>query len=324
MHDRPAAIAIEPQAENLMVAEVRLRLWHLRHSDPDRPLVILLHGMRDVSRSLLPVARALQAQFNVVLFDQRGHGESDYPGAYTLEHFYFDLHQVIEHLQQDHPARPLGLVAHSLGGQIASRYAGLFASQVQGLLLVEGLGPPDPTWPDVEPDYWQDLDRYRALVLERFALPSRLRALPDRAFAAQRLLHNNPRLTPARARAIAEVATIQRTVDGEPQWHWAFDPRVASTFVGFSEESSQRLWQAVTAPVLTITGDLAEEYWRGAMLYGADYKGRFQPGEYEARIAPFANIRHERFEGSGHMVHFDEPERLAATAVAFMATALGA
>ena len=80
---------------------------------------------------------------------------------------------------------------------------------------------------------------------------------------------------------------------------------------------SERLWQAVRCPVLTITGDHAHEYWRTALPHN-DYTGHFQPGEYEARIRNFANIEHESFEGSGHMVHFDEPERLAERTLHFL------
>lgn len=317
-----AGVLPQPTPDQVDVGGVKLTLWRLDHADPARPLAVLLHGMRDVGRSLLPIARTLAADFNVAILDQRGHGDSDYPGAYSIEHFYYDLYQVIAHLQAATPQRPLALIGHSLGGQIAARYAGLFAEQVQALLLVEGLGPPDPTWPQVQADYWQDIDRYRKLVLERFSLPRRLRALPDLDFAVQRLRHNNPRLSDSRAREIVGVATHRVSVDGQQELHWAFDPRVASAFVGFSEASSQRLWQAVTAPVLTITGDLAEEYWRGAMLYDGNYSGRFAPGEYEARISHFKHIEHERFDGSGHMVHFDEPARLADRAATFLKATL--
>lgn len=307
-----------PVAEDLEVASVRLRLWRLNHADPARPLVLLLHGMRDVGRSLMPVARILEPHFNVVLLDQRGHGASDYPGAYSMTYFYYDLHQVLAHLQAQHPQRPAALIAHSLGGQIASRFAGLFAEQVQALVLVEGLGPPDPSWPTPRSEQAFDLPGYRALVLDRMALPPRLRPLPDRDFAITRLLHNNPRLAPEQAKALARVAVREETVAGARELHWAFDPRVAAAFVGMTADDGPPLWAAIAAPVLTITGDLADEYWRGAMHYGEGYSGRFQPGEYEARIQPFPNIRHERFDGSGHMVHFDEPERLAKRCLSFL------
>ncbi|MFK7914731.1 MAG: alpha/beta fold hydrolase [Pseudomonadales bacterium] len=305
------------RAEDLQVGEVRLRLWHLDHADSSRPRVVLLHGMRDVGRSLLPVAQALTGQFNVTLLDQRGHGASDYPGAYSMEHFYYDLHQVIAHLNSA-DRESVALIGHSLGGQICARFAGLFPELVHSLVLIEGLGPPEPQWPRPATTAPLDIASYRALLLDRMALPARTRALPNLEFAAGRLQLNNPRMSSQQAGRVARVATRSLPAGADDSaLHWAFDPRVASAFVGFSLAESERLWQAVNCPVLTITGAHAHEYWRTAVPY-PDYSGHFQDGEYQARIAHFGNIEHQQFDGSGHMVHFDEPERLAECARKFL------
>lgn len=303
--------------EDVVVGEVRLRLWHLDQHSITQPRVLILHGMRDVARSLLPVAQALSSRVNVTMLDQRGHGASDYPGAYSMEHFYYDLYRIITHLTGSSSA-PVILLGHSLGGQICARFAGLFPELVQGLVLVEGLGPPEPNWPSNAAQEPMDIAHYRALLLDRMAIPARTRALPDLAFAANRLRINNPRMSTQRAEFIASITTKVHSTPGQPDaLHWAFDPRVASAFVGFSIDDSQRLWQAVACPVLTITGDHAHEYWRSAMPY-PNYSGQFQDGEYQARIAHFDTIAHEAFDGSGHMVHFDEPERLAQRSLAFV------
>lgn len=309
--------------EDLHVVDVRLRLWHLDNGSTDRPRVVILHGMRDVARSLLPLAEVLADQFDVTLLDQRGHGASDYPGAYSMEYFYYDLYQVITHLQGNADA-PVALVGHSLGGQICARFSGLFPELVRALVLIEGLGPPDPNWPAEPADESFDIDRYRQTLLDRLSISAAMRPLPSVAFAAQRLRVNNPRMSAAQAEFTARIATREVvSADGNKELHWAFDPRVASAFVGFSMADSQRLWQANRAPVLTITGDLAHEYWRSA-LPAPNYSGEFQPGEYAQRIAHFRNIEHERFAGSGHMVHFDEPDRLARSVRAFLQRTLPA
>lgn len=309
------------RAEDLQVADTRLRLWHLEQKPTEgtesRPRVLILHGMRDVSRSLLPVAEPLAQTHAVTLLDQRGHGASDYTGAYSIEHFYYDLHSVIRHLQGADQT-PVTLIGHSLGGQICARFAGLFPELIARLVLVEGLGPPEPNWQPGLARAPQEIEQYRAALLQRLSIPARMRPLADRAFAAERLLANNPRLTPERAAFIAGVAT--REIDNGKngtELHWAFDPRVASAFVGFSLADSERLWRAVRCPVLTITGDHADEYWRTAVLQDG-FTGRFQDGEYAARIAHFQQIEHDSFAGSGHMVHFDEPEHLASRVQAFL------
>ncbi|MGI9328673.1 MAG: alpha/beta fold hydrolase [Pseudomonadales bacterium] len=307
--------------EDLFAGEVRLRLWHLAQTNAhsDKPLVLMLHGMRDVSRSLLPVAETLADSFTVVLLDQRGHGASDYPGAYSIEHFYFDLHRVIAHLQKEIGQRPLALVGHSLGGQIAARFAGLFPELLDALVLIEGLGPPDPHWPADPVARTQDVLRYRAQILDRYSIPARSRSLPSVEFAANRLRVNNPRLAADQALLAARLAThLQLDEQGNEQRYWAFDQRVATALVNLSTAEGIPLWQATRCPTLSITGDLSYEYWCAAMGLPDDYSGKFQAGEYEARISNFADIEHLRFDNSGHMIHFDEPQRLARATQEFL------
>lgn len=309
----------DPVAVPLTVSGVELCSWNLPGSAGQRdrsPLLVMLHGMRDIARGLLPVAWPLSERFDVRLFDLRGHGESDYTGTYSVPQYYYDIYVLLTKLREQAPGRPLYLFGHSLGGQLAARCAGLFPELVDALVLAEGLGPPRPQWPQEQADEDAQISFLREQLLARFQMPAATRPLPDRAFAAQRLLINNPRLDPEQARLTARYAT-REAPDGTLRW--AFDARVSTVFVGFDERDSARLWRRVRCPVLTITGDLADEYWRSVHPL-ADYTGVFQPGEYETRISVFRTVRHLRFEGSGHMVHFDEPERLAAETGGFLAS----
>ena len=102
------------------------------------PPLVMLHGMRDVAMSLMPVAQALSRHYQVYLPDLRGHGLSAQSGDYAMPHFLFDLHCLFDQLID----KPAGLFGHSLGGQIASRFAALYPDLVPAAILVEGLGPP--------------------------------------------------------------------------------------------------------------------------------------------------------------------------------------
>ncbi|MEM6709850.1 MAG: alpha/beta hydrolase [Pseudomonadota bacterium] len=302
-----------PQAHALKVSSQSLTCWRF----PDvggagRPRLVMLHGMRDVARGLLPVAWPLTERFELHLYDLRGHGASARSDVYSLYQYYFDVYTLLAELRR--APEPLYLFGHSLGGQLAARIAGLFPELVDGLVLAEGLGPPRPNWNQALTSEDEDVKALRAQLLDRFSLTASLRPLPDTEFAAARLRANNPRLSAEQALLTATVAT-RRNESGE--LHWDFDPRVATVFVGFDEGESARLWRQVTCPVLTITGDCADEYWR-SLYPGGTYSGHFQPGEYEARISAFRTIEHKRFEHSGHMVHFDEPDRLAAAIQDFL------
>jgi pimeloyl-ACP methyl ester carboxylesterase len=275
--------------------------------DDTAPPLVMLHGMRDVAASLLPVAEPLATRFRVVLPDLRGHGESDQPGAYTFEHYLFDLHRVLQALRLD----PVHLFGHSLGGQIAVRYAAVFPTQVLSTILAEGLGPPDRPGDD-DSTAW--LAHHGAHLLDLLAIPQRQRPLPDLDFAVSRLLVNNPRLNPIRARALAEQAT-RLTDSGERVW--AFDPRVQSVFVAHARRLDvEPYWRSVRCPVLIVSGDLAHEYWCRQIPIAWD--GRFAPDELEARVRTFARAEHVALADAGHMVHFDQPAALTRAVADFL------
>jgi pimeloyl-ACP methyl ester carboxylesterase len=57
-------------------ANARMPLAYVEWPRPGAPLLVLLHGSRDHSRSWDPIARALQRTHHVVAPDLRGHSDS--------------------------------------------------------------------------------------------------------------------------------------------------------------------------------------------------------------------------------------------------------
>ena len=117
----------------------RLRLHYVDWGNPEAPPLLLVHGGRDHCRNWDWVAQALRQDWHVIAPDLRGHGDSEWPsdGNYNMAGFVYDLAQLI-HQQR---LSPVTIVAHSLGGNIAIRYAGVFAEHVRKLVAIEGLGP---------------------------------------------------------------------------------------------------------------------------------------------------------------------------------------
>lgn len=298
----------EPGSLQIDANGVALHVYTL--GDPEKRPLVMLHGMRDVALSLLPVAEHLSHDYHVLLPDLRGHGRSARPGNYALPQYLFDLHCVFSRLldsptvgeRSSHP-QPAALFGHSLGGQIVSRFAALFPQLVAAAVIVEGLGPPDRA---MDPATALTVEGDR--LLQTLGIPVQSRALPSIEFAAERLRANNPRLQPDHALAIARRAT---ELDQAGNLHWAFDPRVRSVFVGGAPLEGERYWAAVRCPALIVSGRHAAEYWRGAIPAGPDWQGEFAPGELETRAGLFSDHELLVFEHSGHMVHFDEPDRLA-------------
>lgn len=297
-----------PRQHRLTVAGVGLSVLEL--GDADAPPLVMLHGMRDVAWSLLPVAETLARNHRVLLPELRGHGASDQPGNYGIDQFLFDLYHVAEQLS----ATRAVLFGHSLGGQITARYAALFPDRVRALVVVEGLGPPARPG---EADGAAQLRGHGEHLLNVLAIGQAQRPLPDEAFAAERLLANNPRLDPAYARELAHHATRR---NGAGELVWAFDPRVRSVFLGIPPGDAERYWRQVRCPTLVVTGDLAHEYWRTQM--SLEWDGTFAPGELDARVRCFAAAQHVAFANAGHMVHYDCAPALTRAVIDFLESKL--
>ncbi len=298
----------EPRRHRVDANGVRLNVYSLGSHDAGRPPIVMLHGIRDVALSLMPVAARLAREFPVYLPDLRGHGDSDKPGGYSMVQLVYDLHVVLNDLVR----QPAVLFGHSLGGHVVCRSAALYPDQARALVVVEGLGPPEGRRPD-DPALALRMEGER--ILQTLGIPASQRPLPDLAFAAGRLLANNPRLNPDRALELARHGTLTNEAG---ELNWAFDPRVQSVFVGTDTDAAERYWSAVRCPTCVVTGGHAGEYWAKAMPADSGWNGEFAPGELEARIRTFPDAEHVALPGSGHMVHFDEPEALAEATLEFL------
>jgi pimeloyl-ACP methyl ester carboxylesterase len=120
---------------------LRFHVQHLRggRASTDRPTVVLLHGLVLDNLSSLyytlapPIARA---GFDVLLYDQRGHGMSDgAPTGYDVDTAVDDLAAVLKACGVTGPVHLLG---NSYGGLIALHAAYLHPESVASLILVEG------------------------------------------------------------------------------------------------------------------------------------------------------------------------------------------
>lgn len=137
---------------------LRFHVQHLRggRASTDRPTVVLLHGLVLDNLSSLyytlapPIARA---GFDVLLYDQRGHGMSDgAPTGYDIDTAVDDLAAV---LKAAGVSGPVHLLGNSYGGLVALHTAYLHPELVASLILVEGqcLDPRHSGFPPAVPGY---------------------------------------------------------------------------------------------------------------------------------------------------------------------------
>lgn len=263
----------------------RLRLHYADWGNESAPPLVLLHGGRDHCRSLDWIARDLARDYHVIAPDLRGHGDSDWSpdGEYPIHGFVYDLAQLIHILKLS----PVTIVAHSLGGNIAIRYTGLYPENVTKLVAIEGLGPS----PKMLAEFAKVsvADRMRKWIDDKRGAaarsPKRYQTFDE---ALERMKDANKFLTDEQARHLTEHGA---NCNEDGTWSWKFDPYVNIwPWLDIPQADKEAMWAAIACPTL--------------LVYGAD-SWASNPST-DGRLEHFRNARVALFEKAGHWVHHDQ------------------
>lgn len=290
MHAAGAGVAALRPGESHYV-EIRGLRYHFRHWRGDPACrVVLLHGWMDVSASFQFLVDALSPEWDVFAPDWRGYGLSDWgkSDCYWFPDYLADLDALLEHIQPD---APVNLVGHSLGGNVASIYAGVRPERVARLVNLEGFGMP-PTRPEQAPR------RYARWLDELRDRPS-LRAYASFSGLADRLQKNNPRLTRVRAEYLARHWG-RETGDGRVMLRSDPAHKIVNPLL-YRFEEVRAVWQQVSAPTLWVDTTETDNLNRL----------RLTPEQHAERRAAFRDLRYVTVAEAGHMLHHDQPSQVA-------------
>jgi pimeloyl-ACP methyl ester carboxylesterase len=257
-----------------------------RWSARTEPLLLRLDGYR----RHVPVPSGCAARPPHLHRDWRGFGRSEWPadGSWFPD-YYADLDALLERFAPD---EPVTLIGHSMGGNIATLYAGIRPERVRRAVCI-GFGlrtrragtRPVPRWLQLrEP---------------------RVRELPSLESFARFLERRNPRLTAERAAFIAQAWTAPQPdgsvrVRADPA-HKRINP------VLYRREEAEACWREVTAPVLYV---VAEQ---------SDFLPRLgEDGQPASMARLIRRLEPCAIPDASHMVHHERPELLARAIEAFL------
>ncbi|RJG07992.1 alpha/beta hydrolase [Noviherbaspirillum cavernae] len=273
---------------------VRGLQYHIRHwGDASAPMLFMLHGWMDVAASFQFVVDCLQRDWHVIAPDWRGFGLTENADAdcYWFPDYLGDLDAILDHYS---PGRPVSLLGHSMGGNVACLYAGVRPARVAKLINLEGFGLPASNSEQAPGRYARWLDELRN--------PPTMRSYATQAEVAGRLQKTNPRLTDQRAAFLSEH-WAKRNECGE--WEILGDPAHKLTSpILYRVEEVLACWKAIAAPVLWVEADDTEA-WR---WMGPKETARI---EIDRRIGFIRNIETATISDAGHMLHHDQPQALA-------------
>ncbi len=197
---------------------------HYLRTGGAKPPLVLLHGLSGSGACWSLLARALEAEFDVVMPDARGHGNSSTPlNGYGYEDHARDVVGLIQGLGLDAPV----VLGHSMGGMTAAVVASQSAVALRGVVLA------DPTF--LSPQRQREV--HESDVVEQHRQLLSLDREVVLAQARVRHAHRRPELVEliAEARMKTRLPAFDVLTPPNPEYH--------------------RLVSAIDVPILLVIGD---------------------------------------------------------------------
>jgi pimeloyl-ACP methyl ester carboxylesterase len=284
------------RSEFIPIRHLRYHVLQWGTPSSDKPPLVMLHGWMDVAASFQFVVDALHQDHWVIAPDWRGFGLTETPAT---DNFWFpdylaDLDQLLDHYAGD---RPVHLLGHSMGGHVATLYAGVRPERIQKLINLEGFGLP-ATRPAQAPSRlakWMD----ELKAFQRGEMD--LKPYANQEAVAQRLIKTNPRLAADKAHWLA-----QHWARADAQGEWRILGHAAHKVINaqlFKVDETQAIYERITAPTLCVVArsDSIQQWWNDS----------YSLSEFMQRIQVIRHLTHATMDDVGHMLHHDQPEQLA-------------
>jgi pimeloyl-ACP methyl ester carboxylesterase len=280
---------------NLTIEEIsyslpEIELNGIKKGNADQRIVLCLHGWLDNAASFIPLMNELN-DHQVIAIDWPGHGHSDHRGQDAHYHFIdyvYDLLLLFEFNQW----QSIDIVAHSMGGMIASAFAAAFPEKVNSLTLIDSIG-------FISAKSEETTEQLRNGMLSRIKLKGKRKPIHpniESAIIARRSVSD---LTYDDAKLLVERGSLAF----EAGITWRTDSRLRNTSpyrLTFSQ--AKQFIKDITTPVQLIYGDKGIEFVEvGLAHYGPLFK------QFTAH----------KLNG-GHHIHMEQAKKTAVVIESFL------
>ncbi len=263
--------------------------------DRGNPLLVLLHGLGDCGRSFQFLVDELKQEWFVIAPDWRGFGKTgSRANSYWFPDYVADLDVLLAQYQ---PQDPVNLLGHSMGANVIGLYAGVMPERVAVFVNVEGFGLTDSDPQDAPANYRRWIEKSR--VMPKCASYATFEEL------AQRIRKRNPSVSYNKAMFVAKQWAEQ--VDDGTVTLRADPAHKLPSALQYRRAEALACWSKITAPVLRVVGEDTD--------FTAAAKSWIDP---DSATTPPLGAETIVIPGAGHMVHFEQPGRLAAAVEAFI------
>lgn len=241
-----------------------------------KPRLVFLHGLMGSAANWRKITANFSSEFEMLIFDQRGHGRSMSAESYQPEDYASDLNKILDELGWD----KIFLVGHSMGGRNALVFADLFSHRVSGLVL-EDISPGADVRAVERIEYLLSLVpvpfKDKAAAKEFFAeeFPKKLKGLPSAKDLGNYFYTN-----------------IEQKEDGSADWRFHLEGIKESLWSGREKDRWDEL-KRLQVPCLVVRGGNSNDL-------PADI--------YQKMLESNSLIEGVVIEDAGHWVHFDQAQ----------------
>lgn len=247
------------------------------------PILLCLHGWLDNAASFVPLMNNLTG-YRVIAIDWPGHGYSSHKSADAHYHFIdyvYDLLLLVEANQW----QSVNIVAHSMGGMIASAFAAAFPEKVQRLTLIDSIG-------FISAKTEQTTEQLRNGMLSRLKFKDKRKPVHIDVESAIKARRSVSDLTYDDAKLLVERGLASK--DGGLTWR--ADSRLRNTSpYRLSFKQAEQFIKDIKVPVQLIYGDKGIELVQQGI-------GHYGP--------MFEQLSVHKLKG-GHHIHMEKPEQSA-------------
>lgn len=246
-------------------------------------VVLCLHGWLDNAASFLPFMHHFQEK-RVVAIDWPGHGHSTHRGPDAHYHFIDYVYDLVL-LFENQAWASVDIVAHSMGGMIASAFAAAFPEKVKSLTLIDSIG-------FISAEAKETTIQLRKAMLSRIKCTTKRKPVHPDIESAITARINASDLHYDQAKLLVDRGALK--VEGG--FTWRADSRLRNTSpYRLTLSQAKQLISDITIPVQLIYGSKGIELVKTGMKVYAPL---------------FDKLSAHQLEG-GHHIHMEKPEETA-------------
>ncbi len=263
-------------------------------------IVLCLHGWLDNAASFLPLMPYFQKNLvgkYIIAIDWPGHGNSSHKSIDAHYHFIdwvYDLLQLFELNQW----QKVDIVAHSMGGMVASAFAAAFPEKVKSITLLDSIG-------FISTEAEQTTTQLRDGMLSRFKNNARQLSQQSKKY------HSNAESAIKARVAVsdlkyeqAKVLVARGLLQEEKGFSWRTDSRLRNISpYRLTLKQAEQFTRDIKCPVQLIYASKSTDKLNTALSV------------YSPLFKHFTRIKLE----GGHHVHMEKPEKVADLVKHFLA-----